>query len=199
MKIFIKWLAYLPLSLTVELICYILNPIVAIPTRSEVRTDKAKRLGGVVTIPRDYLIKPLMYFQSHDNAVDEWWYDLYNEDSFFKWLRKATQKDYVSSWWLRYVCRVMWLYRNNAYGFLFNWFSTPIEPLDKEVVKGVEDSGKFWINYKQYKSSFHLEMQIPILFTNRYYSLNIGWKAHRSAPKPQKMFANRFIGIRQYK
>jgi hypothetical protein len=194
----LKWFILLPLSILVEVVCYILNPVVCLFTRKEVRTDRAKILGGVVTMPRDYLLKPLMYFQTHDNAVDEWWYDGYALDSHFKWLREATQKDYVSSWWLRYVCRVMWLYRNNAYGFLFYWFGTPIEPLEKEVVKGVEDSGKFWMNYKQYKSSFQLEMQLPILFTKRFYSLNIGWKSHRSAPLPIKLYANRFIGIRKY-
>lgn len=193
-----KWLLLFIPSALVELACYILNPLVAIPTRSEVRTDRAKILGGVVTMPRDYLLKPLMYFQTHDNAVDEWWYDGYAKASHFKWLREATQKDYVSSWWLRYVCRVMWLYRNNAYGFLFYWFSTPVEELEKEKIIGVEDSGSFWMHYQQFKHSFKLEVQIPIPFTNRYYSANIGWKSHRSAPLPLKMYANRFIGLRQY-
>ncbi len=80
----LKWLALLPISLFIELICYILNPIVCLFTHKEVRTDRAKILGGVVTMPRDYLLKPLMYFQTHDNAVDEWWYDGYAKDSFFK-------------------------------------------------------------------------------------------------------------------
>lgn len=198
MKNFLKWMAYFPLALLVELVCYILNPIVCLFTRKEVRTDRAKILGGVVTMPRDYLLKPLMYFQTHDNAVDEWWYDGYAKDSFFKFLREATQEDYDKSWWIRYLCRVMWLYRNNAYGFLFYWFSTPVEDLEYEKVVGVEDSGKFWMHYQAFKHSFKFECQIPILFTNRYYSINIGWKAHRSAPLPLKMFANRFIGFRQY-
>lgn len=198
MKNFLKWLGYFPLAFAVELICYLLNPIVCLFTRKEIRTDRAKILGGVVTMPRDYLLKPLMYFQTHDNAVDEWWYDGYAKDSFFKFLREAIQEDYDTSWWIRYLCRVMWLYRNNAYGFLFYWFSTPIEDLEWEKVVGEEDSGKFWMHYQAFKHSFKFECQIPILFTNRYYSINIGWKAHRSAPLPLKMFANRFIGFRQY-
>jgi hypothetical protein len=193
-----KWLLLFIPALLVELACYLLNPLVAIFTRKEIRTDRAKILGGVVTMERDYLLKPLMYFQTHDNAVDEWWYDGYAKDSFFKWLREATQEEYDSSWWLRYVCRVMWLYRNNAYGFLFYWFSTPVEALGTEKIIGIEDSGEFWMHYQQFKHSFKLEAQIPILFTNRFYSLNIGWKAHRSAPLPLKMYANRIIGLRKY-
>jgi hypothetical protein len=193
-----KWLLLFIPALLVELACYLLNPLVAIFTRKELRTDRAKILGGVVTMERDYLLKPLMYFQTHDNAVDEGWYDGYVKDSYFKWLREATQEEYDSSWWLRYVCRVMWLYRNNAYGFLFYWFSTPIEPLGTEKIIGIEDSGEFWMHYQQFKSSFKLEAQIPILFTDRFYSLNIGWKAHRSAPLPLKMYANRIIGLRKY-
>lgn len=198
MKSIAKWVLWFVPAIMVELICYILNPIVAIPTRKELRTDRAKILGGVVTIEREYLLKPLMYFQTHDNAVDEWWYDGYAKDSFFKFLREATQEDYDSSWWIRYLCRVMWLYRNNAYGFLFHWFSTPVEDLTYEKVIGVEDSGSFWMHYQSFKHSFKLEVQIPIPFTNRYYSANIGWKSHRSAPLPLKMYANRFIGIREY-
>lgn len=198
MKAIAKWVLLFVPAIIVELICYVLNPFVAILTRKELRTDKSKRLGGVVTIERDYLVRPLMYFQSHDNAVDEWWYDLYNEDSFFKSLREATQEQYDNSWWLRYVCRVMWLYRNNAYGFLFYWFSTPVEALESEKIVGTEDNGNFWMHYQAFKRSFKLEAQLPILFTKRYLSVNIGWKEHRSAPLPQKMYANRFIGVRKY-
>jgi hypothetical protein len=192
-----KWLLLFIPALLVELACYLLNPLVAIPTRKEERTDRAKILGGVVTMQRDYLIKPLMYFMTHDNAVDEYWYDGYAKDSHLKWIREATQADYDSSWWLRYVCRVMWLYRNNAYGFLFYWFGTPIEPYNRIFKYGIEDEG-LWLRYESYPSSFKLEFQIPILFTTRYISANIGWKAHRSAPLPRKLYANRIIGIRSY-
>ena len=192
-----KWILLFIPSIVIELVCCLLNPMAAIFTRQEVRTDRAKILGGVVTMPRDYLLKHLMYFQTHDNAVDEYWYDGYAKESIFKWMREATQKDYVSSWWLRYVCRLMWLYRNNAYGFLFYWFGTPIEPLIKAYEYGVEEQG-LWLRYESYPSSFKLEFQIPIPFTSRYFSANIGWKAHRSAPLPKKLYANRIFGIRKY-
>ena len=198
MKNILKWLLiFVPVAL-VELFCYLTNWIAAIAVRKEVRTDKAKILGGVVTMPRDYPIKFFTLWNTHDNALDEYFYDGYAKDSFFKFLREATQEQYNNSWWIRYICRVMWLYRNNAYGFLFYWFSTPVEELEKEKIIGVEARGRFWMHYQQFKHSFKLEVQIPIPFTNRYYSANIGWKSHRSAPLPLKMYANRFIGLRQY-
>jgi hypothetical protein len=199
MKSIVKWALLFPLTILVELACYILNPLVAIPTRREMRTDTVKRMGGeMVTMPREYLIKPLMYFQTHDNAVDEYWYDSYNEDSYFKFLREATQEQYDSSWWLRYICRVHWLYRNNGYGFLFYWFGAPLESAGINYEHGMEDSGKFWYFYQTFPNSFKLEAQIPIPFTPKYISTNIGWKSHRSAPLPLKLYANRIIGLRSY-
>ena len=192
-----RWLLYFIPSALVELFCYATNWIAVIAVRKEVRTDRVKILGGIITMPRDYPIKFFTLWNTHDNAVDEYWYDGYAKESYFKFLREATQKDYVSSWWLRYVCRVMWLYRNNAYGFLFYWFGTPIEPLSKAYEHGVEEQG-LWLRYESYPSSFKLEFQIPIPFTNRYFSANIGWKAHRSAPLPKKLYANRIVGIRKY-
>ena len=72
------WLLYFIPAILIELVCYILAPIVALFIRSELRNDVVKRLNKqTVSMPRDYLIKPLMWFQTHDNAVDEWWYDGY--------------------------------------------------------------------------------------------------------------------------
>ena len=46
MKNILKWLVWLPASLIVELLCYLLNPVVCLFTRKEERTDRAKILGG---------------------------------------------------------------------------------------------------------------------------------------------------------
>jgi hypothetical protein len=190
----IKWiLIFLP-ALAIELWCYLTSPIAALFIRTEPRFDRVKRLGNKsVTLPRDYLIKPLYWYQTHDNAVDEWWYGLFNEDSYFKTLREATQEDYDISMLLRYVCRVHWLWLNCAYGFHYNLFSQPIEPLIRKYEHGVEEQG-FWYQLQLFKSSFQLEAQIPL--GNRYYSINIGWKAHKNIPN--KLYANRIIGFRKY-
>lgn len=196
-----KWLLMFIPALVVELLCYALNPFVAIFTTREDREDRVKRPpwnNAVVTIQHDYLIKPLRWFQSHDNAADEWWYGYYNIEDYWQKARGWNQDDYDGSWWIRYYCRVKWLYRNNAYGFLYNIFSVPVEPIKALHEHGIKKSGELWYVLEIYESSFKFEAQIP-LWGNTYTTVNIGWKAHKGFPK--KMYANRipFIGFRSFK
>lgn len=199
-KLIFKWILMFIPALIIELLCYILNPIVALFTTREDRLDRVKRPpynNATVTIPHDYLIKPLRWFQTHDNAVDEWWYGYYNIDDWWEKARNWTQEDYDNSWWIRYYCRVKWLYRNNAYGFLYNLFSVPVEDLEYREEKGIKNlRGGFWSELQVYKSGFQYELQKAIT-KDRYLSINIGWKAHKGFPK--KMYANRIIGFRKYK
>jgi hypothetical protein len=203
MKNLIIWLLYFIPALVVEIFCYLTNPIVALFVIRELRTDRVKREpwnNGTFTFEREYLIKPLRYFMTHDNALDEWWYGAFNLKSHFKFLREATQHDYDNSRWIRYCCRVMWMYRNNAYGFMYNWFSRPLEPILYSKEYHVEDSGQLWWKLEVYKSSFKLEAQIPIWKTNRYMTINMGWKIHKGFPRV--MYANRvppFAAWKTYK
>lgn len=198
-KSFIIWLLLLIPSIIVETLGWIFNPIVALFTTKEFRKDRIKRApwnNKVFTIERGYLIKPLRWFQTHDNAVDEWWYGNFNAKSFFKFLREAAQKDYDSSWFIRYLCRVMWMYRNNVYGFLYHIFGRPLETRVRYKEYGVEDSGKLWWLYQEYPSSFQFEAQIPWFNSKKYTSINIGWKPHKGFEKV--LYANRFINLKTY-
>jgi len=200
LKNILLWLLLLVPSILVEIMCYLLNPIIALFITSEPRTDRVKRApwnNGTFTFDRDYIIKPFRWFQTHDNAVDEWWYGAFNSKSHFKFLREATQEDYDNSWWIRYCCRVMWMYRNNAYGFLYNLFSRPLEERIDVKEHGVEDSGSFWYLLQVYPSSWKLEVQIPVWKTNRYISVNCGWKAHKGFPRV--MYANRIPPLAAWK
>jgi hypothetical protein len=191
------WLLLFIPALLVELLAYLLNPIVALFVVKELRTDRVKRLGNeTLTFDREYLIKPLRWFQTHDNAVDEWWWGEFNKDSHFKYLREATQEDYDNSWWIRYLCRVHWMYRNNAYGFMYNIFGRPREELSWSKEVGKEKSGGFWFYLQVFPKSWKLEAQIPYPYTNRYTSVNIGWKAHKGFDK--FMYANRVFNLRSY-
>lgn len=184
----VRWILYFIPSFVIEFICYFLAPFVALFITQETRTDRVKRLGNQqVTMLRDYLVKPLYYFQTHDNAVDEWWYGAYNESW---WNQDWTQATYDSSRIMRWFCRVMWLWRNCGYGFLYNWLSVPVEPLVKVCEKGTEQS--FWYRLEKYENSFKLELTIPIF--SHYYSMNIGWKEHKGFPR--KLYANRIISFR---
>lgn len=191
-----RWFLYFIPALVIELLCYILAPIVALFITTRPRTDVVKRLDKkIVTMPRDYLIAPLYWFQTHDNAVDEWWFGVYNTDHWFKFAREWTQADYTDKITVRYYCRLMWLWRNCAYGFHYALFSRAKESIAKTYSYGIESAG-LWYQLQIFKSSFQLEAHIPLL-GRRYYSLNIGWKSHKETEK--LLYANRIIGFRKYK
>lgn len=199
-KNLIIWLIYFVPAVLIELACYLLAPVVALCIETRPRFDRVKRLGNISKqLDRDYLIKPLFWFQTHDNAVDEWWYGLFNYDSYFKWLREATQADYDASKWLRYVCRVHWLWRNCAYGFHYHLFGRIKEKIGIADMYGQEYQG-FWMFLQRYSKRFQFECQIPlgqVKTGTRFISINIGWKTHKGFNKV--MYANRIIGFRKYK
>jgi hypothetical protein len=191
-----KWLLFFIPALAIEVMCYILAPLVALFITKRDRTDTVKRLNrAVVTMPREYIVKPLYWFQTHDNAVDEWWYGVYNTSHWFSFAREWGQAHYDNSWFVRYYCRVMWLWRNCAYGFHYNLFGIPVETNPKVYTKGIEEQ-TFWYEFKLFKRYFHFEMQVPLL-GKRYLTINIGWKSHKGIPKV--LYANRIIGFRKYK
>jgi len=188
------WLLYFIPALAIELICYLLAPIVACFVTSRLRTDYVKRWRVEAGTFRDYIITPLYWFQTHDNAVDEWWYGMYNTDHWFAFARAWTQSDYDRSALIRYYCRLMWLWRNCAYGFHYALFSRPKETASRVYSKGLEGVG-FWYELKLFKSSFQFECQVPL--GARYLTINIGWKAHKQTNR--LLYANRVIGFRKYK
>jgi len=188
---YIKWVVYFIPAIFIELICYFTNPIVCLFTTKSYRTDVVKREGKVTKyMPREYLIPIFYLWQTHDNAVDEGWYGLYD----IPFLKNKTQKDYDESWLIRYWCRVWWLSRNTAYGWTYKLLSVPVEPV-LEIKEVGEENKTYWRRLSKYKSSFQLELHVPISST-RYLSINIGWKGHKGLPN--KLYANRLIGIRKY-
>lgn len=188
MKNVFLWMAYFIPALAVEVLCYLSNWFVALFVTYEPRTDLVKRQGKrTITMQREYLIPLFRLWQTHDNAADEWWYGVYNTDHYFKAPQNWTQSDYNNSWWIRYYCRVCWLYRNNAYGWLYKLFSRPKEDATGLIEHGTEDSGRLWYRLELYPSSFKLEAQIPV--GDRFASANMGWKAHKEVPR--LLYANR--------
>jgi hypothetical protein len=187
------WLLYFIPALAIELMCYLLAPIVACFVTSRLRTDYVKRWRVEAGTFRDYIITSLYWFQTHDNAVDEWWYGMYNTDHWFAFARAWTQSDYDRSRFVRYYCRLMWLWRNCAYGFHYALFSRPKETACRVYTRGTEGKG-IWYELKIYTSSFQLECQVPL--GARYLSINIGWKAHKTTER--LLYANRIIGFRKY-
>lgn len=160
-------------------------PIASLFVRYDVRTDKMKRVARernepretLYTRMREYLPLWANWFQTHDNAADELYWDDYEN-----FINEKFGHLYSDSWLLRYYNRVAWHYRNKAYGFSYYVWGTAKgndEPNVFEV--GAEDSGELWVRIEVYKNWFHYEAQIPN-GKGRYRSINIGWKSHRSAP-----------------
>lgn len=148
----IKWLCFFPLHLFVVFICWWSNPLACLFVTKRLRTDKVKRLNKeTFTFDREYLYGIFYLWQTHDNAVDEGWWGLYN----IPFLQNTTQEDYDNSKLIRYWCRVWWLSRNTAYGWTYKLFSVP------------QDEG------------FQIKKDLP-LFGKFYNSINIGWKSHKN-------------------
>lgn len=190
----VLWVVMFVPSLLVELLCMILAPVVALPcfvTYAD-RTDRVKRLGNkTLTMRREYLVRWLYWFQTHDNAVDEYWWGSFTESAFLPFVRNATQETYDSSAFLRYLCRLLWLWRNCAYGFLYHIFSRALDETILLNERGCEDVG-YWHRVTIRSSSWQIKAHIP-LFRNLHLSLNFGWKRHDGFDRC--MFANKIIGF----
>ena len=107
--------------------------------------------------PREFLVKPLIWFQSTDAPLDEFWYGDYPH----KLKTKYDQAYYDTHWWLRYRMRLSWLWRNPAYGF-----GTRMGFLDRDIVMAsVSDNEKDWKSGKNVSSHW--------IFTNS--DGGIGW------------------------
>lgn len=187
------WLLYFLPNLLIKIACMILAPVVACFITHAERTDRVKQLGNKqITLLREYLITPLYWFQTHDNAVDEYWWGTYYKTSMIPYVRNATQAQYDSSAFLRWLCRVLWLWRNCAYGFSYNLFGRDLIGPEQIKITGNEDKG-FWYKYITRSNSWQLKAHIPLCFNIRI-DINIGWKVH--AGFPRAMYADRLIAFR---
>lgn len=101
---YLRWLAYLPFTILVTILCWFTNPIACLFT---VRTNG-----------RDDLI-PLFYlWQTYDAHVDEFYFGHYADGMISK-------PAYDNSRVWRYWYRLRWLSRNTGYGWSYLLFSIP--------------------------------------------------------------------------
>lgn len=95
----------------------------------------------------------------------------------------------------RYVCRVLWLYRNNAYGFSFYFLGRDVDGGDMimkstgDVVRGYSREGSMWNKAWIYKNTAKI-------FWRVHWEIFLGWKIdYHEAGVKRAMLANR-IAIR---
>ena len=193
----IRWLIYLPLSLLASVLCYITNPIVLL------FCDKNGELSG-----------PLHLWQTWDNScnpsdimdiVPSWllydWGAHYREyqdttQLLRSWNRDRWFTDCINDEWTlwervqRYLCRLIWLTRNNAYGwgfYVLGHTATPLFVIQKSenTIFADEVNGCGWM-YKNTAKIFSL-----FGWEVRWNNL-LGWKVDTSATYDTRaMIANR--------
>lgn len=206
-KLLFKWKWRFWPMLFVEISAYFLVPFMALLVRKKLRTDTNKRRARLegrnrykkFTEAHEYLPKIFNWYQTHDNSASEY----FNGDYANFINNGKTFEDYKNSWLLRYYNRVMWLWRNKAYGASYTLFGEPKGNLEPEIFEaGEEDSGKLWVRIEIHPYWFHYEAQIPTL-DGEYRNVNIGWKANRSAPPIEPsgvinvMYANRLAWFKR--
>lgn len=152
---YIYWgLLWLPMF-AIAWLFRLLAPVACLFVVTTPRTDIVKRFGKeIVTMQRDKLVWWLTWFDTHDNATDEYWYGVYPLSQY------CTQEKYEDSKICRWFFRVCWLWRNSAYTFNRKFFGL------------AKDSPLAW----QYKA------KLPLLF-GYYNDVNIGYKAHKGFDK----------------
>lgn len=162
-------------------LCYLLNPIVVL------FADDEGELHGW-----------LHYFQTHDDSLDSEFYMKecvpafldygYNEHYY-----SVTDVDYFDgecvrtysklkencSWTTkeriqRYCCRVLWLYRNCAYGFCHYFFGQNMENIEWKKINNKEFygvTGNKWLKPFVYKNENEICKHLE-------WKVYIGWKAY---------------------
>lgn len=193
----VRWLLYLPFSLLASVLCYITNPLVLL------FCDKDGELPGVFHL-----------WQTWDNScnpsdiksIAPGWL-LYDWDAHYKeyqdttqYLRSVNRSRWYTAcvndeWTLwervkRYLCRCIWLTRNNAYGFgfyLLGHTATPYMTVmaseNTKTVRELDGDGWMYKNTAKIFSAFGWEM---------HWNNLLGWKLDESAKlDTRSMIANR--------
>lgn len=185
--IYLRWLITYPISILATLIAWLLSPILAMCVRQEIRHDIVKRFGKTYhSFDRYYLWKCLNWFQTHDNACDEYFWGMYGDSD------KVTIEQYDNSILLRYWYRLAWLCRNPAYGFshtVLGFARNANAVFKTKTWKDFEI--RTWTNLDG-KKAFSVKGKLFIT-KQHYLDINIGWKSHKRFTR--LMFADRLLSF----
>ena len=160
MKIFLTLLRYIPSQLFA--MCTVLLTWVLAPLLAMCYTIDANGL--------EQLIKPLRWFQTHDNSLQEW-----RDGGYYRhcnWLKWDFTKPFH-----RYLARYFWLCRNPAYGFAQLVGIVPKGVASTSFDVGTWDSATTNYHLIKWDNCFHYRAQL-YFYKNHYLRLNLGWKSH---------------------
>lgn len=138
---------------------------------------------------REWLIKPLRWFQTFDNPLDEWRTgDYYKHCHWLNW-------DFAKAFH-RYLARVFWLCRNPAYGFAQLLGIVPKGEIHTVLDKGTWDGASTNYHLIVWDNGFQFRAQI-YWYKNHFVRINIGYKGHAGFSK--YMIAGHFNPFRTWK
>ena len=165
-----------PLAVIVIISAYFIVPIACLFTRLEIRTDTMKRRAKALGLPeytqftemRTYLHPAFNWYQTHDNAMCEFWHGNYQDSLGINGL--FNDKDFERFWLLRYYNLVRWGLRNKAYWFRYAWLGIPQSFDEPSVFKDGDTTISIYDNYFLYEKVKGDKKQ------------KTGWNSHRSAP-----------------
>lgn len=201
----LQYLIYAPLNIICMLFCYLTNPVVCL------FADERGELHGFLkywqtwddTLNPAFFVKekvPAFLRYDYDRHYKEYWNvtpelaALGRDRCFVEILDPHfTCKERIQ----RYICRVMWLYRNCAYGFAFYCFGRKVVGKNCEkLVYDFDNEGhyrKFLVGRHgsalthpwSYKSTWKINDKIR-------WEIYAGWKINENSDKPQQcMIAHR--------
>lgn len=158
---------------------------------------------------REHMDFPFQWAGTFDDCGDAHWYTgRMKEFSIFGWrpFEFITDEEYLESKWLRYVARVLWLYRNPAYtlardlGFDQTGMGQIERVIDQDKLwdKGYPNK-TYWRFSNEYgEQGFLYKRQIHIgfqFFIELVFGYKVPWKNEK---KNRAMIANRIV-IKRYK
>lgn len=177
---YLKWFLLAILDVAFNIVCYLTNPIVVLA---------ASEYGNLPWL--------LTWWDNYDDCMDVEWFikeghvpgwAVYDYDRHYKFhdsnealKTRGIAKSYVDilDWNFtlkeraqRYVCRVLWLYRNCAYGF--SYYVTGIDVYKKDIVKVKTDAADGYTWYVT-DYAFCYKDERPSVF-GMHWDNFVGWK-----------------------
>lgn len=144
-------------------------------------------------VKREFLVPWLMWAQTHDAPVDEYYWGKYYEG---KWTERIK--------WSPYLMRVCWLYRNPAYGLaealgFVQWEVSPDVERDDGNWRKPVNAVQYWTAWNRLgQFGFMVRGQVRV-FGRRYMEYRLGYGLYRESPVRRRgMLYARVLKFRRY-
>jgi len=200
----LRALFFYPISVIVILIVWVFAPLLCLFYTREWRRDRMKRVAfergddpyTLYDFPRQYLIKLFRWAQTHDNAVDEHFYGMFDKED------ETTLHEWHNSWYKQYLSRIEWGRRNPAYGFRFSVLGATVTDDQsyrehQHVLFGKKWLITVWYDITGKPEAFLIEGGLPF---KPFANIKFGHKNNRSdGDDTRLMYAGRLITLKDYK